>query len=69
MARTHGNPLITEMMKELTRLGFKITRGKSGNYKICPPENLGTEVYFTHGTAKAYKALRAYYRKKYGIKL
>lgn len=69
MARTHGNPIITELMKELERLGFKVVRGRKGNYKIHPPEQLGSEVYFTHGTIKSYKALRAYYRKKYGIKL
>lgn len=68
-ARNHGNKVITELFKELTRLGFNVIHAKNNSYKIVPPPELGGRIYSTHGTPKADKALRAYYRKTYGIKL
>jgi hypothetical protein len=69
MARTHGNKVIKELFAELQRLGFKITQAKNSSYKIVPPDELGGRIYSTHGTPKADKAIRAYYRKTYGIKI
>ena len=68
-ARNHGNKVITELFRELSRLGFNVIHAKNNTYKIVPPEELGGRTYSTHGTPKAYKALKAYYRKTYGIKL
>ena len=68
-ARNHGNKVITELFRELSRLGFNVIHAKNNTYKIVPPAELGGRIYSTHGTPKAYKALKAYYRKTYGIKL
>lgn len=68
-SRTHGSKAIKELFNELTRLGFKVIHAKNNTYKIVPPEEMGGRIYSTHGTLKADKALRAYYRKTYGIKL
>ena len=68
-ARNHGTKAIKELFSELSRLGFKVLHAKNNSYKIMPPERLGGRVYSTHGTPKAEKALLAYYRKTYGIKL
>lgn len=69
MARTHGTKAITQLFKELSKLGFEVIQAKNSTFKIVPPEQLGGRVYSTHGTPKAEKALKAYYRKTYGIKL
>lgn len=69
MTRNHGNKAITKLFKELARLGFEVIHAKNSTYKIVPPSELGGRVYSTHGTPKAEKALKAYYRKTYGIKL
>ena len=68
-ARNHGNKVITELFKELSRLGFNVIHAKNNTYKIVPPAEMGGRIYSTHGTPKAHKALKAYYRKTYGIKL
>jgi hypothetical protein len=68
-SRTHGNKIITELFKELGRLGFNVIQNKNNTFKIVPPPELGGRVYSTHGTPKADKPIKAYYRKTYGIKL
>lgn len=68
-SRNHGNKVITQLFKELERLGFRVIHARNNTYKIVPPEGLGGRVYSTHGTPKAHKALLAYYRKTYGIKI
>ena len=68
MAGQHDHPTIRKFFRELQRLGFIVEQKKNG-FKIHPPVSMGGPVYHTHGTLKAYKALRAYYRKTYGIKV
>lgn len=68
-SRNHGNKIITQLFKELERLGFNVIHARNNTFKIVPPQDLGGRIYSTHGTPKAYKALLAYYRKTYGIKL
>lgn len=68
MAGQHDHPLIRKLFRDLQRLGFRVEQKKNG-FKIHPPTELGGPTYHTHGTLKAHKALRAYYRKTYGIKL
>lgn len=69
MPRQHQSPRMKKLLNELNRLGFEIQRGKSGTYKIVPPENIKGPIYTTHGTESALHPMRRDFKKYYNIQL
>lgn len=65
----HNDKTINKLLKEISRAGFQITRTKKGVYKITPPAHIKGPMYVTHGTSKAYLAIKSDFRKMYGIEL
>jgi hypothetical protein len=68
MPRTHGNKHIKKFVREIERLGFKVTNANN-RYKMVPPAHLGTRVYTTHGTPQAIKPMCSDFKKFYNLDL
>jgi len=66
---THNDKAVRKLMKEIMRLGFTITRSKSGVYKMTPPPDIKGPVYTTHGTIKSILPMKRDFRKFYNIDL
>lgn len=69
MARTHGNKEFSALVRQIEKIGFRVEKTKSGVYKMYPPQSIGGRIYITHGTPKAIKAIKAEFRKIYGVDL
>lgn len=67
--KTHGIKEFNAILREIERIGFRVEMTKRGVYKIYPPTNIGGRIYMTHGTPKSIKAIKAQFRKLYGIEL
>jgi len=68
MARQHGTKHIQRFIREIEKLGFKVTN-VNNKYKMVPPSHLGTRVYVTHGTPKAIRPMCSDFKKIYGVDL
>lgn len=67
MPRQHQSSKMKSLLKELTRLGFIIERGKSGTFKIVPPPNIKGPVYTTHATESAFHPMRRDFKRMYNV--
>ncbi len=66
MVYQHGSSEIKRVFKYLKRKGFAIEERKNG-YKIVPPNCIGGDFYFTHGTESAYHSLRRDFARMYSV--
>ena len=69
MPRDHGNKEFSAIVREIQAIGFRVERTKRGVYKIYPPAEIGGRMYITHGTPKSIRAIKAEFRKIYGVEL
>lgn len=69
MARQHQSSQMKKVLTELNRLGFQVTRKKSGTIKIVPPATIKGPVYTTHGTESALHPMRRDFKRLYNVKL
>lgn len=67
--RNHGIKEFNAFLREIEAIGFRVEQTKKGVYKMYPPKEISERVYMTHGTPKAIKAIKAQFRKLYGIEL
>lgn len=67
--RNHGIKEFNAVLREVEAIGFRVEKTKKGVYKMYPPREIGERVYMTHGTPKSLKAIKAQFRKIYGIEL
>jgi hypothetical protein len=69
MPRQHQSSKMKKVLTELKRLGFDITRSKSGTYKIVPPSTIQGPIYTTHGTESALHPMRRDFKRMYNVEL
>jgi hypothetical protein len=69
MPRQHQSKAMKNVMAELERLGFHVSRSKSGTYKIVPPPTIKGPMYTTHGTESALHPMRRDFKRMYGVEL
>lgn len=69
MPRQHQSKAMKNVMAELVRLGFSVSREKSGVYKILPPPSIKGPMYTTHGTESALHPMRRDFKRMYGVNL
>jgi hypothetical protein len=67
--KSHGIKEFNAIVREIENIGFRVEMTKKGVYKIYPPASIGGRIYMTHGTPKAIKAIKAQFRKIYGVEL
>jgi len=67
MPRQHQSSKMKRVLKELTRLGFRVERSKSGTYKIIPPSNIEGPIYTTHATESAFHPMRRDFKRMYNV--
>jgi len=69
MPRQHQSSAMKKVLAELNRLGFKVTRCKSGVWKIVPPSTIEGPMYTTHGTESALHPMRRDFKRMYNVDL
>lgn len=69
MPKQHQSKSMKNVMAELQRLGFQVSRSKSGVYKILPPPSMNAPMYTTHGTESALHPMRRDFKRMYGVEL
>ena len=67
MPKQHQSKAMRKVMGELERLGFSVTRCKSGVYKIVPPPSIEGPLYTTHGTESALHPMRRDFKRMYDV--
>ncbi len=69
MPRQHQSSKMKKVLTELKRLGFEVTRNKSGTYRIVPPSTIQGPTYTTHGTESALHPMRRDFKRMYNVEL
>jgi hypothetical protein len=69
MPRQHQSSTMKKVLAELKRLGFEVSRSKSGVWKIVPPSTIQGPIYTTHGTESALHPMRRDFKRMYNVQL